>query len=87
MSNVAIVQEGFIREDLCSALKVVTLPILKTAPREVVVYISMHPIQPYDFFWLSYEVYNDTPGCKGFGIVHEVYQSSDNFVTVSLIHQ
>jgi len=83
MANVAIVQEGFVREDPWSTLKVVTLPIPKAAPGEVVVHISLRHIHVYDLLILSHGVHNGTPGCEGFGIVHEVCQSSDSFMIVS----
>lgn len=79
MSNVAIVQEGLIPEDPSSTLKLVTLPIPKAAPGEVVVHISMRHIHIYDFFILSQGVHNGTPGCEGFGIVHEVGEGVTKF--------
>lgn len=85
-NNVAIVQDGFVREDPLSTLKVVTTqPIPKAGAGEVVVHITMRPIHPMDFIFLRGSadfifhrgsgVNNGTPGAEGFGTVHEVCNS------------
>jgi trans-2-enoyl-CoA reductase len=73
MSNVRIVQDGFNREDPLSTLKLVTSPIPKPSPGQVVVQIKLRNIHVYDFIVLRGPgVANGTPGCEGYGIIHEV---------------
>ncbi|KAG0607988.1 hypothetical protein M758_8G069500 [Ceratodon purpureus] len=77
MSNVALVQVSFNNDDPASTLKVVTKPIPKPAPGQVVVHIKLRPINPSDFNNLLMGGLieggrNGTPGSEGFGIVHEV---------------
>lgn len=80
MSNVAIVQEGFNREDPLSTLKVVTQPIPKASPGQVVVRVTLRSILPLDFLTLRGSgVHNGTPGCEGFGFVHEVGEGVKKF--------
>ncbi|KAG0556385.1 hypothetical protein KC19_11G049700 [Ceratodon purpureus] len=73
MSNLALVQDGFHKEDPLSTLKVVTKPIPKASPGQVVVHITLRPINPVDFMTLrGGNVVNGSAGSEGFGIVHEV---------------
>ena len=73
MSNVRIVQDGLNREDPLSTLKLVTNPIPKPSPGQVVVQIKLRNIHVYDIHTLrNVGVANGTPGCEGYGIVHEV---------------
>jgi NADPH:quinone reductase-like Zn-dependent oxidoreductase len=73
MSNVAIVQDGYNKDDPLSTLKVVTKPIPKPAPGQVVVHIKLRPINPTDFNTIrTGRAANGTPGSEGYGIVHEV---------------
>lgn len=77
-TNIAIVQDGFNKDDPLSTLKVVTNPIPKPAPGKVVVHIKLRPIHPTDFNsvrmgGLVGDAGNPgTPGAEGFGFVHEV---------------
>jgi NADPH:quinone reductase-like Zn-dependent oxidoreductase len=73
MSNVAIVQDGFNREDPLSTLKLVTKPIPTPAAGQVVVRVKLRNIHVFDFITLRGPgVANGTPGSEGYGIVHEV---------------
>ncbi|KAG0589203.1 hypothetical protein M758_1G002200 [Ceratodon purpureus] len=73
MSNVAIVQDGFKREDPLSTLKLVSKPIPRPAPGQVVVHLKLRNIHVFDFITLrGTGVANGTPGSEGYGIVHEV---------------
>jgi NADPH:quinone reductase-like Zn-dependent oxidoreductase len=74
MSNVVIVQDGYDKEDPLSTLKVVTKPIPKPAPGQVVVHIKLRPINPTDFITLRLGgiAEGGTCGSEGVGIVHEV---------------
>lgn len=73
MSNVAIVQNGVNKADPSSTLKVVTKPIPKPAPGQVVVHIKLRPINPTDFNTIrTGRAGNGTPGSEGYGIVYEV---------------
>lgn len=73
MSNIAVVQDGYNATDPLSTLKLVTKPIPKASPGQVVVHITLRPINPTDFMSVrGGGVVNETPGSEGFGIVHEV---------------
>lgn len=77
MSNVAIVQDGFKREDPLSTLKLVSKPIPRPAPGQVVVHLKLRNIHVFDFITLrGTGVANGTPGSEGYGIVHEVCTNS-----------
>lgn len=73
MSNVAVVQVGYNAANPLSTLKLVTKPIPKPSPGQVVVHITLRPINPTDYFSVrGGGNVNGTPGAEGFGIVHEV---------------
>jgi NADPH:quinone reductase-like Zn-dependent oxidoreductase len=76
MSNVAIVQDGYSKEDPLSTLKLVSKPIPKPAPGQVVVHIILRPINPTDFNTLrTGRAANGTAGSEGYGVVYEVSTS------------
>lgn len=71
----AIVQDGLNKEDFLSTLKLVTKPIPKAGPGQVVVHITMRPVNPTDLLKLRRGQVADgqkVTGSEGYGIVHEV---------------
>jgi NADPH:quinone reductase-like Zn-dependent oxidoreductase len=74
MANVAIVQDGYDKEDPLRTLKLVTKPIPKPAPGQVVVHIKLRPINPTDFITLRSGAISKggTSGSEGYGVVYEV---------------
>jgi trans-2-enoyl-CoA reductase len=74
MANVAIIQDGYDKEDPLRTLKLVTKPIPKPAPGQVVVHIKLRPINPTDFITLRSGgiAKGGTPGSEGYGVIYEV---------------
>lgn len=73
MSNIAVVQDGFNAADPLSTLKLVTKPIPKPSPGQVVVHVTLRPINPTDYLSIrGGGIVNETPGSEGFGIVYAV---------------
>jgi hypothetical protein len=69
----AIVQDGFDTVNPLSKLKLVTRPVPKAAAGQVVVHITLRPVNPTG--WGKNELLTDGKGCvgsEGFGIVHQV---------------
>jgi NADPH:quinone reductase-like Zn-dependent oxidoreductase len=63
MANVAIVQDGYDKEDPLRTLKLVTKPIPKPAPGQVVVHVTLRT---------GGIANGGTPGSEGYGVVYEV---------------
>ncbi|KAG0563987.1 hypothetical protein KC19_8G073800 [Ceratodon purpureus] len=74
MANVAIVQDGYDAKDPLSTLKLVTKPIPKPAPGQVVVHIILRPVNPTDLITLRTGAIANggVAGSEGYGIVYEV---------------
>lgn len=74
MSNRAIVQDGFNKENPLSTLKLVTRPIPSAGANQVVVRVTARPINPADFFCVRNGAVggNGIIGSEGCGVVHEV---------------
>ncbi|KAG0563989.1 hypothetical protein KC19_8G074000 [Ceratodon purpureus] len=77
MSNKAIVQDGYNKEDPLGSVKLVTRPIPKAGSGQVVVRMTMRPVNPTDFISLRNgliggEGQDRVFGSEGCGVVHEV---------------
>nr|PNR32063.1 hypothetical protein PHYPA_026188 [Physcomitrium patens] len=74
----AVVIDGFNEKDPESSLKLVMKPIPKAEPGQVVVHLTLRPVNPTDLVAIRSGraargiVGSATPGSEGFGIVHEV---------------
>ena len=76
----AIVQDGFDTANPLSKLKLVTRPAPKALAGQVVVHITLRPVNPTDLlrlrgYWDKPELLSDGKACvgsEGFGIVHQV---------------
>ncbi len=75
MSNRAVEQQNFDAKDPFAGLALVTKPVPKAEPGHVVVRITLRPVNPADLFLISSNEMR-IPGSEGFGIVHEVKQTS-----------
>ena len=93
----AIVQDGFDTANPLSKLKLVTRPVPKASARQVVVHITLRPVNPTDLIslragWGKNDLLTDGKGCvgsEGFGIVHQVCilymeQNYDAFLALTL---
>jgi NADPH:quinone reductase-like Zn-dependent oxidoreductase len=76
MSNKAIVQDGYNKEDPLSTVKLVSKPIPTAGPGQVVVRMTMRPINPTDFISLRNGLVGGNGsgifGSEGCGVVHQV---------------
>lgn len=76
MTSRAIVQDGYNKENPLSTLKIVTRPIPRAGPNQVVVHITARPINPTDFISVRNGRVGGngygTIGSEGCGVVHEV---------------
>lgn len=80
MSSATVLQDGYNAADALSTLKLVTKPIPKPSPGQVVVHITLRPINPTDYLSIRMgATVNGTPGSEGFGIVHEVGKGVTKF--------
>jgi len=80
MSSATVVQDGFNPGDALSTLKLVTKPIPKPSPGQVVVHVTLRPINPTDYLSIRKgSTVNGTPGSEGFGIVHAVGEGVTKF--------
>lgn len=77
--NLAIVQDGYVREDPLSTLKLVEKPIPIAGADEVVVRLLLRPIHPADLIRLrTFGVRNGSAGAEGMGIIHQVGEGVKN---------
>jgi trans-2-enoyl-CoA reductase len=76
MANKAIVQDGYNKEDPLSTVKIVSKPIPTVGPGQVVVRMTMRPINPTDFISLRNGLVGGNGsgifGSEGCGVVHQV---------------
>ena len=78
----AVVINGFNEKDPDSSLQLVTKPIPTAEPGQVVVHLTLRPVNPTDIIAIRTGrtargiVGPATPGSEGFGIVHSVSQLS-----------
>lgn len=76
MTSKAIFQDGYNKENPLSTLKMITRPIPKAGPKQVVVRVTARPINPTEFISLRNCLVggNGTGvfGSEGCGVVHEV---------------
>jgi D-arabinose 1-dehydrogenase-like Zn-dependent alcohol dehydrogenase len=76
MTSRAIVQDGYDKENPLSTLKIVTRPIPRAGPNQVVVRVTARPINPTDFISVRNGLVGGngtgTIGSEGCGFVHEV---------------
>jgi len=77
MSNKAIVQDGYNKEDPLGSVKMVTRPIPQAGSGQVVVRMTMRPVNPTDFISLRNgliggEGKDRVFGSEGCGVIHEV---------------
>lgn len=72
--NEALVQDGYDVEDPLRTLKLVSKPIPTPMPGQVVVHVTLRPINPTDLILLRLgsNSHGGTGGAEGVGIVHEV---------------
>ena len=70
----AVIQNGINAKDPGSTLELVTKPIPKAEPGQVVVHITLRPVNPTDLITIRKGGNSPgaTPGSDGFGIVHAV---------------
>jgi trans-2-enoyl-CoA reductase len=80
----AVAIESFNEKDPDGSLKLITKPIPKAEPGQVVVHVTLRPVNPTDLVGIRTgrvtkgQVGPATPGSEGFGIVHAV-SSFDTF--------
>jgi NADPH:quinone reductase-like Zn-dependent oxidoreductase len=76
VTNRAIIQDGFNKEDPLGTVKLITKPVPKAGPGQVVVRMTLRPINPTDFIALRNGVVGGNGkgafGSEGCGVVHEV---------------
>lgn len=76
MTNKAIVQDGYNKEDPFSTVKIVTKPVPTAGPGQVVVRMTLRPINPTDFISVRNGLVGGDGhgvfGSEGCGIIHEV---------------
>lgn len=74
----AVAIESFNEKDPDGSLKLITKPIPKAEPGQVVVHVTLRPVNPTDIVGIRTgrvakgQVGPSTPGSEGFGIVHAV---------------
>jgi NADPH:quinone reductase-like Zn-dependent oxidoreductase len=87
MSNKAIVQDGYNKEDPLSTVKLVSKPIPTAGPGQVVVRMTMRPINPTDFISLRNGLVGGDGsgifGSEGCGVVHQVCTLPGRFAPIS----
>jgi NADPH:quinone reductase-like Zn-dependent oxidoreductase len=81
MSNRAVLLQKLVPNDPEAGLTLVTKPVPKAKPGQVVVRIILRPLNPTDLFSYRIQEYGHakpgsfTPGSEGVGIVHDVRNS------------
>ncbi len=81
MSNRAVVLQKLVPNNPEAGLALVTKPVPKAEPGQVVVRIILRPLNPTDLLSYRFEGYaaakpgSFTPGSEGVGVVHDVRNS------------
>jgi NADPH:quinone reductase-like Zn-dependent oxidoreductase len=75
-TNRAIIQDGYNKDDPLATVKMITKPVPKAGPGQVVVCMTLRPINPTDFISLRNGTVGGNGkgvfGSEGCGVIHEV---------------